>query len=120
MTTTTTAVTDQETNDRGNAVLREHVGGDRYRFDFDLCRSERGWKQWDTEQDASYFGIWVHVERRQVVVFAEGDVTVITFPDIEHFKSELASMEAFHGVPPPAFVVLDLEANTRTDIYHQR
>lgn len=110
----------QETNARGNAIYREHVGGDRYRFDFDLCNSAKGWQQWDTAQDASYFGVWVHVEMRKVCSFAEGDVTVVTCPDDEHFNAEIASMEAFYGAPPPALIVLDLEANTRTDIFTPR
>ena len=110
----------QGTNARGNAIYREHVGGDRYRFDFGLCSSEKGWQQWDTAQDASYFGVWVHVGMRKVCSFAEGDVTVVTCQDAEHFNAEIASMEAFYGAPPPAMIVLDLEANTRTDVFVPR
>jgi hypothetical protein len=109
-----------ETNARGNEVLRQHIGGDRYRLDFKVCSRERGFEQWGTDQDAWYFGIWVNRERRMVVSFVEGDLTVTSCPDAEHFAAEIASMEAFHGAPPPAFVVLDLEAGTRTDVVAQR
>ena len=33
---------------------------DRYAFDFNLCEVKNGWRQYDTGNDAWYFGIWVH------------------------------------------------------------
>ena len=61
-----------ETNERGNKIRRGFVMGDRYAFDFKHCTALKGWRQFDTEQDASYFGVWVHTGKRQVVTFAEG------------------------------------------------
>ena len=31
----------------------------------------------DTDQDAWYFGVWVHPITRRVVTYAEGDVTIV-------------------------------------------
>ena len=56
-----------------------HVNqGSRYDYDFGPCSSRNGWAQFDTPIDASYFGIWVHPERRQVFTYCEGDLTTHT------------------------------------------
>ena len=50
-------------NERGNPTLHTFIPeGDRYQFDFNLCSGARGWTQFDTDQDAWYFGIWVHLK----------------------------------------------------------
>ena len=108
----------QRTNERGNLVSYSFVGGDRYRFDFDVCSAKKGWRQYDTSQDASYFGVWVHLERRQIVTFAEGDVSIVDCKDDAHLTAELDSMADFYGDPPPAFVVI--EDGKRTDVYDPR
>ena len=95
-------------------------GGSRYLFDTKLCNSEDGWKQYDTEQDAWYFGVWVHIERRLIVTYAEGDVSVVYCLTTEALKNELKSMEDFYGSPPPAFRVYDIEAQTKTLVYDER
>jgi hypothetical protein len=54
-----------EINSRGNKVLRDAdadremsgVGDSRDTYDFRLCTTESGWRQFDTEQDAWYFGV---------------------------------------------------------------
>lgn len=50
--------------------------GDRYQFDASLCKRGAGWAQVDTTQDASYFGTWTNPTARQVLSFAEGDITL--------------------------------------------
>lgn len=50
--------------------------GTRYAFDFNLCSASNGWAQVDTTQDASYYGTWANPERRQIVNYCEGDVTI--------------------------------------------
>ena len=44
------------TNERGNQVRNSFVGGERYRFDFEVCKAADGWLQFYTDQDAAYFG----------------------------------------------------------------
>ena len=109
------------TNERGNLIWRAgpFCNAERYQFDFDLCESGNGWKQYDTENDASYFGVWVHLERRLVVTFCEGDVTILRAPDNDHLRAELAAMGEFYGEAPPAFVVFDQDG-TRTNVYDPR
>lgn len=93
-----------ETNQQGCTVVRTfHPEIDRYVFDGGVCSD---WEQYDTDQDASYFGVWVRIATRETVTYAEGDITHVTAPTEEAFKAELASMAAFYGDPPPAFRVI--------------
>jgi len=106
-----------EINERGAKVQRFFVGGDRYHFDFEVCTAATGWAQYDTEQDASYFGVWVHRGRREIVTFCEGDLTRVICPTQAVFEAELAAMAEYYGPPPPAWIVLG--DNTRTDVYDE-
>ena len=105
----------------GNKVLDlGNHQGDRYFFDTRVCTVAEGWKQYDTVQDAWYFGTWVHVEARQILCFAEGDLSLTVCPTQESFKAELAKMAEFYGDPPPAFTVIDTEEGTITKVYDER
>ena len=53
--------------------IREFSPADRYLYDFKVCTVAKGWAQFDTAQDASYFGNWVNPERREWFTYAEGD-----------------------------------------------
>lgn len=109
-----------EINERGNTVTRRHGDhGDRYHYDFKACRHTDGWRQYDTDQDAWYFGVWVHLERRIVITYAEGDEITVRCPDEAHLKAELDSMAAFYGEPPPAFCVIH-EDGSLTKHYDER
>jgi hypothetical protein len=85
-------------NERGNRVLHRFIVGDtgRYAYDWKLTPRD-GWHQFDTDQDAWYFGIWVHPGERRVVTFAEGDLYDVHCPTVESFRAELLSIEEFHG-----------------------
>lgn len=97
-----------EVNARGNTVHRDidadrmvgFKGNSRYVYDTMLC-SDKGWQQYDTDQDAPYFGCWVHLEKRMTMCYCEGDRTLVVCPTVETFKAELADMERFYG-PTPA------------------
>lgn len=108
------------TNAQGNEVYAlDNIGGDRYRYDFKMCTSADGWKQFDTEQDAWYFGVWAHLAKRLIFTYCEGDRSIVECPDDEHLKAELRSMEEFYGKPPPAFIAFDTNGQ-RTDYYDTR
>lgn len=107
------------TNERGNECVNTFFGDDRDRYHYDAKLIPRGYRQYDTEQDAWYFGVWVHVEDRVVVTWAEGDETIVSCPDVETFKAELKHMAEFYGDPPPAFRVIDADG-TLTHIYDKR
>ena len=107
-------------NERGNLVKGYITSiGSRYVFDFNYFTRDTGWKQFDTEQDASYFGIWVHEKDRRIVTYAEGDLTEVICPDQEGFAKEIQSMEVFYGPAPPAFRGIDQNGEI-THIYEKR
>lgn len=96
-----------------------YANRDRYVYDFELCQSKDGWQQYDTTQDASYFGVWVNRGLRMVVTYAEGDQTIATFDTQDEFELELAEMAAFYGPPPPMAVYIDTDGQI-TEIYDER
>ena len=100
-------------NQHGNMVIREFAPGERYQFDFGACSSANGWMQYDTDQDAWYFGAWVHKARRLIFTYAEGDCTTVACPDALSFNREIASMNRFYG---DGFIAIgiDPEAGTST------
>jgi hypothetical protein len=110
-----------EVNARGNVVLRDHDAdralrlrnaGDRYAYDFGPCRA---WIQFDTRQDAIYFGVWVNPDNRQIFTYCEGDRILVTCPTPESFRTELIDAKEFYGapIPPPLQDLLaDLESAT--------
>ena len=102
----------RDTNERKNLVTSAFVEGlDRYFFDERVTRRGAGWQQWDTNQDASYFGVWVHRDLRQVLTFAEGDITVVECFDDATFKAEIESMEHLYGDEPPAATGIDADGS---------
>ena len=109
-------------NEFGNKVYRGHKVGERYFYDFGACTRDKGWAQYDTTQDASYFGVWVNIEQRAVFTFAEGDISLVLCPTRKSFKAELEHMAFFYGEPPPAFMAYSENDGvvTRTEVYDTR
>ena len=109
-----------ETNKRGNIIERDfHSMRERYKYDFELCPADDGWIQYDTDQDAWYFGVWVNRERREIVTFAEGDETRVKCLSEESYRAELSDMAEFYGPPPPAFRSIDADGSV-TEYYDTR
>ena len=114
-------------NERGNIVWRDFdadfratgrrkSGGSRYYYDFGPLRT---WQQYDTREDASYFGVWVDLEGMRTFTYAEGDRTLVECPTRETFQAELDDLARFYGPPPPAFVGIDHDG-TVTNFYTDR
>jgi hypothetical protein len=97
-----------------------HSDADRYFFDMAMCRSENGWKQYDTNQDAWYFGIWVNLSERQIVTYAEGDLDVEDCADDAALAAKLKEMEECYGDPPPAFKSICTTTGQATEFYDTR
>jgi len=107
-----------DTNKRGNEVKRGFRPGDRYYYDAKLSAG-KGWIQYDTSQDAPYFGVWVHPGRREIFTYCEGDTTLVSCPTAESFQAELADMAEFYGAPPPMAVSIR-DDGTRVEYYDER
>ena len=90
--------------------------GSRYGYDSTL--PALGWKQYDTKEDAWYFGVWVHLEKRSTFCYAEGDRQMVVCDTEEEMREELDRMAKFYGPPPPAMIIYD--ENGRTEVYDER
>jgi len=78
------------------------------------------WDQYDTDQDAWYFGVWINNKTRQVLSYAEGDVTLVTCSTEESYRAEIAMMNEFYGEPPPYAVAIDVENGEVTEYRQER
>ena len=109
----------ERVNARGNIIHDFWKDTERYIFDFDLCTVRRRWLQYDTSQDAWYFGMWVNMDLMQTLTYAEGDITLVTCPRPRGFKAELDNAAEFYGEPPPMFWTLDSDGKV-TKFYDTR
>ena len=95
----------------GCRIDRGSHQADRYYYDRTLLA--QGWQQYDTEEDAWYFGIWINTERLETFTYAEGDTHHVIAPNVEAFRTELARLYQYHP-QAPAFISIDPEAGTVT------
>lgn len=93
------------TNDRGNRVLRINDPSERYLVDFAPDFTEQGWQQFDTDQDAAYFGVWLNPRLRLTLTYAEGDWTLVECPTRESYLAEVQDAIAFYGEGRIALVI---------------
>ena len=87
----------------GIKITREFCPGDRYTYDFGFCSYENGWAQFDTAQDASYFGTWANPTRLMILSYCKGDTTLKEAASPEEFAAELREVDAWnraHGYGP--------------------
>ena len=85
------------TNERGNQVYQAWLSSSRYVIDFADDFKAEGWMQYDTDQDAEYFGVWVNKGKLMTLSYTEGDWYLVTCADAAHFNAEIASANAFYG-----------------------
>jgi hypothetical protein len=78
-------------------VHRSFYPSERYQIDFADDLTSEGWEQFDTDQDAPYFGVWLNRRKLLTLTYAEGDWTLVACPDAEHYNAEVASCIQFYG-----------------------
>lgn len=89
---------DGEPQKTGSALYRDfQCGAERYFIDCADDFNSDGWQQYDTDQDASYFGVWVHAGKRLILTLAEGDWTLVVSPTLEAYRAEIEEMNASYG-----------------------
>jgi len=94
------------TRERDGAKLDDYFTMDGCRYQFDrLLRSRDGWEQFDTDQDARYFGVWINRDARMTVTYAEGDLTIKY--DIPDMEKEYKDMCDFYGKAPAWATTID-------------
>lgn len=74
-------------NERENTIHETFFSLERYYFDTRLC--PQGFKQFDTDQDAPYFGIWVNKDLLCTFIYCEGDIYLCICNDVEHYNAEI-------------------------------
>lgn len=67
----------------------------RYQFDGNLIG--QGYAQIDSEQDAWYFGTWLHPKKLHMITYAEGDVIAHQFESAEEFIGFIVSRKEMIG-----------------------
>lgn len=88
---------DAAPNERGNIVRRLWMLDDRYMIDAAPDFFSEGWQQFDTDQDAHYFGVWVNRSQRLTLTYAEGDWVLVECPTSETYRAEIEHACRFYG-----------------------
>ncbi len=66
---------------------------ERYYFDLGLGK---GWRQYDTNQDVSYFGVWVNQAQNMTLTYSEGDVTLVVCKNHLCYDEIIESYDRFY------------------------
>ena len=77
-------------------TTREFAPADRYTYDFGVCSYAKGFAQFDSPQDASYYGMWCSPTRRMIVSYCEGDVTMHEAETDQEFVEALDKISAWN------------------------
>ena len=85
------------TNDRGNLIYQAFLSDERYSVDFADDFKSEGWEQYDTDQDACYFGVWMNKSKLMTLTYAEGDWSLVVCSDTQHYNAEITDALAFYG-----------------------
>jgi hypothetical protein len=62
---------------------------ERSDFDFRNCTYAEGWVKIDTNRDPSYSRMWCHPDKRQIVSYHDGHITITRCTDDETFVAEM-------------------------------
>lgn len=84
-------------------ITRGHLPcANRYMFDWNtynfksgMCSSAFGWAQVDTDQDASYHGIWANPFDLKMFTFIEGDTILVECENKEEFIKQIRECKTF-------------------------
>lgn len=106
-----------ETSPRGNAVRRAFMPSERYIVDFAEQFAAEGWEQFDTDQDAPYFGFWINKTTLRTLTYCEGDWTFVSCPDAAHFNAEIEDAIKFYG---EGFIAKAFDADGMTTYRQER
>jgi hypothetical protein len=86
-----------ETNRQGNQVHRHFWSTERYVVDFAPDYRDAGWQQFDTDQDAWYFGVWVNPKSFLVLTYCEGDWSLDVCENVAQYNKQIQALIDFYG-----------------------
>ncbi len=78
-------------------MVHRHRDAGRCLFDGDDDFRAAGWLQFDTNQDAWYYGVWVNPKLLKTLSYCEGDMYFVVCRDAEHYNAEIKAMCEFPG-----------------------
>lgn len=109
---------DTRISQAGNQLYEASYHRDRYVVDFAEDFTSGGWQQFDTDQDAWYFGVWVNPRTFQTLSYAEGDWHLVQCDGPAAYNREIQSMIDYYG---EGFIAkaFDMEDDGRETIYRQ-
>ncbi len=67
------------------------------RYSIDCAPDFKGWEQFDTYQDAPYFGVWFNKELMQSLCYAEGDWCLVQCKTEESYLQEFNESIEFYN-----------------------
>jgi len=106
-----------ETKPNGNTLHRLFWPTERYVVDFAEDYNDSGFPQFDTQQDAWYFGVWVHPKRYMVLTYCEGDWCLAVCEGPAQYNIEIQNCINFYD---EGFVGKTIDTETgETTIYRQ-
>lgn len=88
-------------------IVRSFRPADRYVYDFGLCSTKNGFAQFDTGQDASYYGTWANPHKLAIVCYCEGDVTATMCDNVAEFVSEMNKLKEWNEESGNGFKGID-------------
>ena len=77
------------------ATHKMFLEASRYVVDFAEDFFTEGWQQFDTDQDAHYFGIWINKRLKWTLSYMEGDWELVRCKTDESFNAEVNSLVEF-------------------------
>lgn len=92
------------TNKCGNTIYDMFDSTERYVVDCAEDFSD-GWQQFDTNQDAPYFGFWTNKSKRLTLCYCEGDWSLVVCQDDAHYDAEIRDAIEFYTAAPFATVI---------------
>jgi len=93
--------------------------GSRYPFDSRFCNPLEGWEQFDTNQDAEYFGTWINKRHRMTFTYCEGDLMWVRCRTADDFNLEVTGMCQCYS-PGRAFAAIETETGVMTEYFEDR
>lgn len=98
---------------RGTVTTRWKDDTGRYIIDFADDFAKEGWLQYDTAQDAEYFGLWVNKKNKQILKYCEGDWTLHEYRTVEKFNLNMQSLNNYYA-EGMSFAAIDTEKRVVT------
>ena len=84
-----------EVKDENRTIYRMFYPSSRYLVD--TAPDFKGWEQFDTHQDAPYFGVWNNKELKQSLCYAEGDWILVQCVTDESYQQEVNECIEFYN-----------------------